>query len=220
MHMMHGARYLRSIITPMITLVTSTRSVTVEAIAKTGRQIKDGFNSAVKNVKEFGSQIGNFAKNTFGAGIVQSQTYEAISMKTLFFGYEAGASGTSVIYGDISKPISVYAKNASEWWKVWEYKVGLQINIDDRGFYLETNPMESVLGISDGNMTFELMSGANKIGYTTSYEVDFSTRTSGGGYSHGYIRTLPTAAAVSTAYYCLPALIGFLGSGAVVEATP
>ena len=193
---------------------------TGEAIAKTGRQIKDGFNSAVKNVKEFGSQIGNFAKNTFGAGIVQSQMYEAISMKTLFFGYEAGASGTSVIYGDISKPISVYAKNASEWWKIWEYKVGLQINIDDRGFYLETNPMESVLGISDGNMTFELMSGANKIGYTTSYEVDFSTRTSGGGYSHGYIRTLPTAAAVSTAYYCLHALILFLGSGAVVEATP
>ena len=143
-----------------------------------------------------------------------------MSMDTLIAGYETGFSSSSVICGDISKPISVYAKNASEWWKIWEYKVGLQINIDDRGFYLETNPMESVLGISDGNMTFELMSGANKIGYTTSYEVDFSTRTSGGGYSHGYIRTLPTAAAVATAYYCLPALIGFLGSGAVVEATP
>lgn len=107
-----------------------------------------------------------------------------MSMDTLIAGYETGFSSSSVICGDISKPISVYAKNASEWWKIWEYKVGLQINIDDRGFYLETNPMESVLGISDGNMTF------------------------------------PTAAAVATAYYCLPALIGFLGSGAVVEATP
>ena len=97
-----------------------------------------------------------------------------MSMDTLIAGYETGFSSSSVICGDISKPI----------WKIWEYKVGLQINIDDRGFYLETNPMESVLGISDGNMTF------------------------------------PTAAAVATAYYCLPALIGFLGSGAVVEATP
>ena len=83
---------------------------TGEALFNAGRQIKDGFNSAVKNAKEFGTQVGEFAKNTFGAGVVQSQTYDTMSMDTLIAGYETGFSSSSVICGDISKPISVYAK--------------------------------------------------------------------------------------------------------------
>ena len=193
---------------------------TGEALSNAGRQIKDGFNSAVKNAKEFGTQVGEFAKNTFGAGVVQSQTYDTMSMDTLIAGYETGFSSSSVICGHISKPISVYAKNASEWWKIWEYKVGIQINIGDGGFYLEANPLENAMGVSNGNTSLELMSGLNKIGYTTSYEVDFSERTSGGVYQHGYIRTIPTAAAVVTAYYCWPALVGALGTGVAVGATP
>ena len=164
--------------------------------------------------------VGEFAKNTFGAGVVQSQTYDTMSMDTLIAGYETGFSSSSVIYGDISKPISVYAKNASEWWKVWEYKVGIQINIGNGGFYLEANPLENAMGVSNGNTSLELMSRLNKIGYTASYEVDFSERTSGGVYQHGYIRTIPTAAAVVTAYYCWTALVGALGTGVAVGATP
>ncbi len=190
------------------------------ALENAGRQIKDGFNSAVKNAKEFGAQVGEFAKNTFGAGVVQSQTYDTMSMDTLLAGYETGFSASSVICGDISKPISVYAKNASEWWKIWEYKVGVQINIGDGGFYLESNPLENAMGFSNGNTSLELMSGLNKIGYTTSYDVDFSERTSGGVYHHGYVRTIPTAVAVVTAYYCWPALVGALGTGVAVGATP
>ena len=193
---------------------------TGEALSNAGRQIKDGFNSAVKNAKEFGAQVGEFAKNTFGAGVVQSQTYDTMSMNTLIAGYETGFSSSSVICGDISKPISVYAKNASEWWKIWEYKVGIQINIGDGGFYLEANQLENAIGVSNGNTSLELMSGLNKIGYTTSYEVDFSERTSGGVYQHAYIRTIPTAAAVVTVYYCWPALVGALGTGVAVVATP
>lgn len=164
--------------------------------------------------------VGEFAKNTFGAGVVQSQTYDTMSMDTLIAGYETGFSSSSVICGDISKPISVYAKNASEWWKVWEYKVGIQINIGNGGFYLETNPLENAMGVSNGNTSLELMSGLNKIGYTASYEVDFSERTSGRVYQHGYIRTIPTAAAVVTTYYCWTALVGALGTGVAVGATP
>ncbi len=148
---------------------------------------------------------------------IQSQTYEAISMGTLIYGYESGCSASSVICGDISKPISLYAKNASAWWKIWEYKVGIQVNIGDGGFYSEANPLETAIGFSDGNTTLELMSGLNKIGYTKSYDVDFSERTTGGIYNHGYIRTIPTAAAVVTAYYW-PALVGALASGAAAGA--
>ena len=190
-----------------------------ETLSNVGRQIKDGFNSAVKNAKEFGAQVGEFAKNTFGAGVVQSQTYDTMSMDTLIAGYETGSSSSSVICGDISKPISVYAKNASEWWKIWEYNVGIQINIGDGGFYLEANPLESAMGVSNGNTSLELMSGLNKIGYTKSYEVDFSERTSGGVYQHGYIRTIPTAVAVVTTYYYWLALVGALGTGVAVGAT-
>ncbi len=46
----------------------------------------------------------------------------------------------------------------------------------------------------------------------------FSERTSGGGYHHGYIRKILTAAAVVTACYCWPALVGALGTGAVAGA--
>lgn len=85
---------------------------------------------------------------------------------------------------------------------------------------METNPLENVAGFSNGNTSIELMSGLNKIGYTASYKVDFSSRASGGIYNHGYIRTLPTAAAVVTSYYCWPALVGAFGTGAVAAATP
>ena len=190
-----------------------------EALANARRQIKDGLNSAAKRGQEIGTQVKEIAKNTFGAGVVQSQQYEDMSVKTLFGGYEKGHSTSSVICGDISKPISIYAKNASKWWKIWEYKVGLQVNINGGGFYLEANPFENALGVSNGNTSFELMSGLNKIGYTASYDVNFSERTSAGMYHHGYIRTIPTALAVVTAVYCWPAFSGALVTGILAGAT-
>lgn len=45
------------------------------------------------------------------------------------------------------------------------------------------------------------MTGLNKVGYTMSSEVEFSSRTSAGGYSHGYVLTIPTAVAVVGAVY-------------------
>ena len=53
---------------------------------------------------------------------------------------------------------------------------------------------------------------------TTSYEVDFSSRTSAGIYSHGYIRTIPTATAVVATYYCWPKVVEALGAGLAIEA--
>jgi hypothetical protein len=181
-------------------------------------KIMDTLTNSINAIENFGEQVGEWASNTFSAGIVQSENYEAISLKTFFFGHETGLSKTSVTCGDISNPVSVYAKNSSKWWRIWEYKIGVQINIGDSGFYLESNPLEHAMGFSNGNKSLEFMSGLNKIGYTQSYDVDFSERTSGGGYQHGYIRTIPTAAAVVTAYYGLSALIGALGTGAALGA--
>ena len=199
-------------------IVNDARTHMVEARRRGNDKIIDALTNSADAIGRFGEQVGEWVSNTFGAGVVQSQTYDAISMDTLICDYESGYSASSVICGDMSKPISVYAKNASEWWKIWEYKVGIQVNIGDGGFYLETNPFENAVGFSNGNTSLELMSGLNKIGYTASYEVDFSERTSGGIYNHLYIRSIPTAVAVVTACYYWPALVGTLGSGAAVGA--
>ena len=50
------------------------------------------------------------------------------------------------------------------------------------------------------------------------YEVDFSERTSGGFYHHGYIRTIPTAVAVVTVCYCWQAVVGALVTRGAVGA--
>ena len=54
------------------------------------------------------------------------------------------------------------------------------------------------------------MNGFNKIGYTISHEVDFSSRTSAGVYEHRYLRTIPTAIAVVALCYFGVSLAGTL----------
>ena len=83
---------------------------------------------------------------------------------------------------------------------------------------MESNLLENATGFSNGNTSLELTGGLNKMSYTMSYDVDFSERTSGGIYDHGYIRTIPTAAVVVAACYGLAWLAGALGSGATVGA--
>ena len=60
--------------------------------------------------------------------------------------------------------------------------------------------IDNSLIFSDGNSSFELIAGLDKIGYTISDQVDFGKRT-GGGYYHRYVRTLPLVAAGALIYY-------------------
>ena len=145
--------------------------------------------------------------NIFGCGVVQSQSYAAATAETVVGGYETGVSTTSVIAGDISNPVSLYAQNASEWWKITEYKVGVQVNIGNGGFSYSTNLLESSITVSSENTSLEIMSGINKVGFTVSQGVDFSLHTAE-TYHHGYIRTVPIAFAVALATVG----IGYAGS--------
>ena len=134
----------------------------------------------------------------FGSGVVLSQTYKSMEAKTILVGYEYGGVTSKVIFGDISKPISIYVKNASEWWRIWEYKVGLQVNVGNGGFNFEVNVLEVSATISAGGGSFEFMSGINKVGVTISEGVDFGNRTAE-SYFHAYIRTIPAVALIGLA---------------------
>ena len=144
--------------------------------------------------------------DTFGAGVIQSNTYEHFSTDTMIGGTEAGYSTSGTILGDTSKPISVFATNASDWWKLTEYKAGMQFNIGDGGLSFAGGLGEGSLSFSFGNgTTIEFMSGINKLGFTISQGADFGTHTAE-TYYHLYIRSVPTAG-IALGLACCPELL-------------
>ena len=153
----------------------------------------------------------SFFSNTFGAGVVQAQDYKAIELKTSILGWESGTSTSKVIAGNIEKPISFYAVNASKWWKLNEYKIGVQVNICNGGYNYAFNPLETTAAISAKNTSFEIVHGINKIGATISSGVDFKKRTAG-IYGHAYIRSVPTAFAVVIGAIAWPYIVGAAGA--------
>ena len=137
-----------------------------------------------------------FVQNTFGAGVVQARKYKALSIETFWAGVEHGYATSFVITGSVDKPISFYAQNASDWWKVVEYKVGIQFNTDNGGINYSIGLGETSLTVANEDQSLEFIVGINKIGYTASYGVDFGNFTSE-SYYHAYIRTIPTVASVA-----------------------
>ena len=147
--------------------------------------------------KSFWNGIGNWFKNTFGAFVDLS--YDIIktgnSFDFIFGGFGAGQRVNKTI-GDDSKPISIFATNASEWWKFWEYQVGIKFNIGKFSYSYTFGFGESNYSIGWENSTFDFQSGINKIGFGTSKTIDNQTI-----YSQGYIRTIPTLAFVFVCIY-------------------
>ena len=151
------------------------------------------------NWPEWFTAFGNWVQDTFGAGVVQAVEYDTLSVDTLFFGTEYGVSSHKLVCGDVSKPISVYAVNASTPWRFWEYKAGIQININQGGVALSYGVGEASIILSANNESIEFVAGVNKYGVTHSKGVDFGIRTAE-VYEHYYIRTVPTAGAVASIY--------------------
>ena len=138
-------------------------------------------------------------------GNVKSESYEAINIDTIIAGAEVGVSTSKVEVGDISKPVSFYATEASDVWKFWEYKVGIQLNLGSGGIAADVGAGELPLSFSHNDQSEEPVVGINKIGFTTKHDVDFGERTTG-SYNHMYIRTIPTLLAVAVVCgvaYCL-----------------
>lgn len=158
------------------------------------------------------------SNSIFGAGVVQSNNYASFGWDTLLGGVESGFSTSKTICGDVGKPISVYAENASDWWKLNEYKVGIQFNAGGSGCSVAYGLGENSINASFGNGTaIEIIGGVNKFGVTVYQNADFGKRTAG-AYTHVYIRGLPTMGLVALLVYCPELLAMLVASGQPVLA--
>ena len=149
---------------------------------------------------DVGNTIGNFFTNTFGGAVYISNSYDAIEMNTIYVGYETGMSTSRVIAGDNSKPITFYAQKSSKWWKFWEYKVGVNVNIGEGGFNIGIGYGERTISVCSNNTSIEFVEGINKIGFTISEDVDFKNRTAG-PYAHLYVRPWTVGVTLVALYY-------------------
>ncbi|MBR6410831.1 MAG: RHS repeat-associated core domain-containing protein [Clostridia bacterium] len=145
------------------------------------------------------NEIGNWFSNTFGAAVYNSNSYDPISVETFFCGCETGICASSVIVGDNSKPITFFAQKASDWWKLWEYKIGVSCNIGKGGFSYGFGVCESTIAISANDTTVELDWGPLKIGLTEETDACFSEH-SAGWYTHYYVRPWSVGVAVACVF--------------------
>ena len=153
----------------------------------------------------FWSSVGKWFDKTFGGFLDVSEKFVTTIKDHIFYGYEEGVEiGNSI--GDSSKPISFYAKKASDWRKFWEYQVGIKVNIGNFGFSASIGVGEINLSVSLIRRSIGMQCGINKIGLEISHSTNNISQ-----YHQYYIRTIPTLAVVCIAVYGLKFLVGLVG---------
>lgn len=157
--------------------------------------------------ESFWNDVGNWFNNTFSGFIDLSKNIIRTVHDYLFYGYENGINMVFTL-GDDSKPISFYVTNASEWYKFWEYQIGVKINIGKFSFSSSVGLGESNISFAWGKSSLDFQVGIHKLG------VGITRNNCGDSYyTQYYIRTIPTVAVaiiVILAPQLLPALIPLL----------
>ena len=152
----------------------------------------------------FWSSVGKWFDKTFGGFVDVSEKIVSIINDHFFYGYEEGIEiGNSI--GDSSKPISFYAKKASDWWKFWEYQVGIKVNIGNFGFSASIGVGEINFSVSHNGRSVGVQCGVNKIGLEISHSTNNISQ-----YHQYYIRTIPVLAVVLVAFGCFKLAAGGL----------
>ncbi len=170
--------------------------------------ISDAWNRFTGNVKSMFSTAWNWTKNTAGkawegikntfGAYVDVSTHVARVEDHVFYGEEHGVISDSVI-GDDSKAVSVYVTNASKWYKVWEYKVGIKVNIKDFSTSLAYGLGEGSASFRWKDTSYDFVAGINKYGFGMTHY----TEEGFAAYDQYYIRTLPTLCAVGIAIFAV-----------------
>ncbi len=122
------------------------------------------------------NMVCNWASNTFG-GIVQ------------------GTQTTNIILGDDSKSVTFFAENASSWWKFWEYKIGVSINIGRFSYTASTGIGNQSASFGWENISIDFFSEINKVGVGTSYTSGNTSH-----YVQYYIKPIHIAFALALAF--------------------
>ena len=157
--------------------------------------------------------IKNFFTDTIGCFVKTVKNIVTEAADYLFVGYEEGYKADSIV-GDDEKPISFYMTGPSEWWKIWEIRFGVKVNIGDYHGSLGLGVFGFEASVGYKNSSVDLTAGLDKIGIGSSYECNGIEH-----YNQFYINTIPTALAVAgiiaVGVYA-PQLIPLAGSLATV----
>ena len=130
--------------------------------------------------------------------------------------YEYGESGSWSCGANSDKPIVLYAKKASQWWRVWEYSVGIKLNIGDGGASLEVGAGHASMSASiTGNSSIAVSADIERVSVTLSNEIDWKNNTYG-EYHQYFLRPWtvgPTAYAVVTSLPVIASILAGVGAG-------
>lgn len=128
----------------------------------------------------------NWFRKTFDTFIDLSHNIVSRVEDYFFFGYEEGLSlGGSL--GETAKPFSFYVSQASEWWKFWEYKIGLKIRLDNFNMAIDLSFKEMKVSFGNEESIVGVIAGFDKIALEISYIKNQTIY-----YSQSYVRTIPT----------------------------
>ena len=160
--------------------------------------------------------VGEFISDNIGLETHVEVTHREIELKTLLAGYEYGESGSWSCGANSDKPIVLYAKKASQWWRVWEYSVGIKLNIGDGGASLEVGAGHASMSASiTGNSSIAVSADIERVSVTLSNEIDWKNNTYG-EYHQYFLRPWtvgPTAYAVVTSLPVIASILAGVGAG-------
>ena len=173
------------------------------------------------SISSFFKKIGNWFADTFGFAGYNSYTKTTKYREDYFVsGIEYGTEqGVTFIAGDDSKPVTFYYEKPDEWWKIWEYKLGVKINTNNFGLNKSIGLSNSI-GIKIGDTAVSInneMEFNNQFGLPSIIKTSlrFSTGVSyrnfsSEGFISWYINPLQIIFAAVVIYFANVFGIGFL----------
>ena len=135
--------------------------------------------------------------NLFDTATTVERAYEAIDVDLGLIGYDEGYCESSTLLDNVDSgaPITLYGKEATENWKVWEYGCGIDVKHDCGSFYYGLDVDGKNVGGSLNGTSLEFSFGAEKTSINLTVEAENYGQTAGYYYSF-FIR--PWAIALAT----------------------
>ena len=157
------------------------------------------------DLKNFFKKIGVWISENFSAFVSTTEEIYKDVKDYIFIGFENGISQDITLFGDDSKPITFYAQKADEWWKFWEYQIGVSVNVGNFSASVSFGVGEYNASIGFSGFSKNVTVGIDKISCGYSYSSNGTSI-----YNEFYIRTIPTAVAVAGVIIFGPALIKYI----------
>ena len=154
------------------------------------RGIGNWFKNTWQKVKEGFKKAVNWVKEKVGVVVNTVETFVQNSVDYIIGGFEQIIQYTDVNFGS-NKLITFFVSAPKDWWKFWEYEIGVEININDFHLSHSISLKEGKLSIGYGDTTVHLFAGISKIGMGVSHKIGNVQMT-----RNYYIRTLTLALAL------------------------